>query len=88
MTKISILQSILMRLLLCLTIFLSACSTTTRIAVPTGLTNSVQVKGFKQIRMWGDEALPDIEQLVAQRIQQTKEKRPQLFRKRTVGAAT
>jgi len=32
--------------------------------------------------MWGDEALPDIEQLVAQRIQQTKEKRPQLFRKR------
>jgi len=61
---------------------LTGCTATTRQPVPLGLVNQVNVKGFERVRIWGDEALPDFDDIVTRRLQQTKEKRPDLLQKR------
>ena len=64
------------------TLMLAGCATTLRLPVPEKLTNAVEVKGFQQVRIWGDEASEDLKAKIVERHKQMQQRRPELVKKR------
>lgn len=68
-----------------LSVFLVACASTPRIAVPTELTDRVEVTeavGQGAVRMWGDSDTPMLKREATIRLQQIKDRRPELLKDR------
>ncbi|MGI9423391.1 MAG: patatin-like phospholipase family protein, partial [Hyphomicrobiaceae bacterium] len=66
-------------------VMLAGCAASVlRVPVPNGLADKVEVQGVGRVRTWGDVAIDNIEQLAAQRIEQIRQTRPQLLKRRRV----
>lgn len=73
-------RHVLTSALLCVTWLLAACATTARNPVPDALTAQAEAVGMEQVRFWGDEVPPNINQTIKEKFAQMRASRPALFR--------
>lgn len=59
----------------------SCASSGSRVAVPDNLVSEASVTGLTQIRFWGDQSPPNLNEIVKEKYQQTKSARPKMVRK-------
>ena len=59
----------------------SCASSGPRVAVPDNLVSQASVTGLTQIRFWGDQAPPNLNEIVKEKYLQTKSARPKMVRK-------
>ncbi len=59
----------------------SCASSGSRVAVPDNLVSEASVTGLTQIRFWGDQSPPNLNEIVKEKYLQTKSARPKMVRK-------
>lgn len=66
--------------LLGIALLLAGCATSgPRNPVPQALVEAAQLNGMRDVRMWGDGALPNVDQFIVRKISQMKRARPEII---------